>query len=142
MVTYRLRISGLVGVLLPVLLGVFLGAVGADAVVRAGGALAWLMLVAGAGWTLAWLRLPWALRLSDAGSVTFLGPLRRTTVPVSAIERVVGRWAGGMNRWFLSSVWLEIAGRRTGLPLPVGFGDPEAVRDHLSRLNPDIRMEG
>jgi len=137
--TYRLRATGLVGALLPVLLGLFLAGVGVDAVVRAGGPLAWVLLVVGAGWTLGWLRLPWAVRLSDAGTVTLLAPLRRTTVPAAAITAITGRWSGGMNRWFLASVWVDIEGR-LGLPLPVGFGDPDEVREHLLRLNPNIRM--
>jgi hypothetical protein len=140
MTTYRLRASGLVGAALPALIGLGVAAIGLDAVLRAGGTLAWFWLVAGAGWALLWLRLPWALRLDDAGSVTFLAPLRRTTVPAARIEAMLGRWTGGMNRWFLASVWVELAGRTVGFPLPVGFHDPEEVREHLRRLNPDIRM--
>lgn len=141
MTTYRLRATGLVGALLPVLLGVFLTGIGLDAVVRAGGSLAWILLAVGVVWTLLWLRLPWAVRLADSGAVTFLAPLRRTTVPASAITAVAGRWTGGLNRWFLASVWVDIDGR-LGLPLPVGFADPDAVREHLLRLNPHIRMDG
>lgn len=139
MTTYRLRATGLVGALLPVLLGAFLAGIGLDAVVRAGGTLAWILLVVGVAWMLLWLRLPWALRIGT-GTVTFLAPLRRTTVPAEAITAVAGRWTGGVNRWFLASVWVDIDGR-LGLPLPTGFADPDAVREHLLRLNPHIRMD-
>jgi hypothetical protein len=143
--TYRLRASGLVGAALPSLIGLGVAAIGLDALLRAGGPLAWFWLLSGTGWALLWLRLPWAVRLDDGGlddggTVTFLGPLRRTTVPAKAIEAMLGRWTGGMNRWFLASVWVEVSGRTVGFPLPVGFHDPEEVREHLHRLNPDIRM--
>jgi hypothetical protein len=138
--TYRLRASGLVGAALPALLGLGVAAIGLDAVLRAGGTLAWFWLVTGVAWALLWLRLPWAVRLDDGGTITFLGPLRRTRVPAGAIEAMLGRWTGGMNRWFLASVWVEVSGRRVGFPLPVGFLHPEEVREHLHRLNPDIRM--
>jgi hypothetical protein len=141
--TYRLRASGLVGAALPSLIGLGVAAIGLDALLRAGGPLAWFWLLTGTGWALLWLRLPWAVRLTDGaggGTVTFLGPLRRTTVPAGAIEAMLGRWTGGMNRWFLASVWVEVSGRAVGFPLPVGFHDPEEVREHLHRLNPDIRM--
>lgn len=152
MTTYRLRASGLVGAALPVLLGLGVAAIGLDAVLRAGGTLAWFWLVTGVAWALLWLRLPWAVRLDDGGdsaggdggdgggTVTFWGPLRRTRVPAGAIEAMLGRWTGGMNRWFLASVWVEVSGRSVGFPLPVGFLHPEEVREHLHRLNPDIRM--
>lgn len=141
--TYRLRTTGVVGVLLPVLIGVFVGAVGVDAVRRAGGPLAWTLLVIGVAWTLAWLRLPWAVRLDHgARTVTFLGPLRRTTLRADDIGAVVGRWTGGTNRWFLASVWVQRADRVLGFPLPVGYPDPELVREDLRALNPAIRMDG
>lgn len=144
MTTYRLRATGLIGVLLPVLLGLLLVGTGADAVIRAGGPLAWILLVVGLVWTLLWLRLPWAIRLADEQpepTVTFLAPLRRTQLQAGAIESVSGQWTGGMNRWFLASVWVEAHGRAVGMPLPVGFADPEVVRDHLLQLNPTIRMD-
>lgn len=141
MTTYRLRATGVVGAVLPALIGLAVAAIGVDAVLRAGGALAWFWLVAGIGWALLWARLPWAVRLDeDGGTVTFLGPLRRTTMPAAKIEAMLGRWTGGMNRWFLASVWVEVSGRAVGFPLPVGFPHPEEVREHLQRLNPDIRM--
>jgi hypothetical protein len=140
--TYRLRATGVVGVLLPVLIGVFVAAVGVDAVRRAGGPLAWTLLVFGVAWILAWLRLPWAVRLDRAArTVTFLGPLRRTTLPADAIGAVVGRWTGGTNRWFLASVWVQRADRVLGFPLPVGYPEPDLVRDELRALNPAIRMD-
>ncbi|GAA3519035.1 hypothetical protein [Actinocatenispora rupis] len=140
--TYRLRASGVVGVLLPVLVGVFVGAVGLDAVLRAGGPLAWTLLVFGVVWALAWLRLPWAVRLDpDARTVTFLGPLRRTTMAADAIGAVAGRWTGGTNRWFLATVWIQPADRVLGFPFPVGYPDPDQVREELLALNPTIRTD-
>ncbi len=143
--TYRLRPTGTIGVLLPALPGLLLTVVGLDAVLRAGGALAWVLLSIGVGWTALWLRLPWAVRLAEPtptapATVTLLGPLRHTTIAASDIASVTGRWTGGMNRWFLSSVWVDLHHRTVGFPLPVGFADPEAVRDHLLSLNPGIQM--
>ncbi|BCJ34823.1 hypothetical protein Athai_23260 [Actinocatenispora thailandica] len=142
MTTYHLRATGMVGALLPALLGAGVAAVGADAVVRAGGPVAWAVLVVGLLGALAWLRLPWALRLDPAaGTVVFLGPLRRTAVPAEQIAAISGSWTGGMNRWFLASVWVQRADRRLGFPLLSGFRDPEQVRDDLLQLNPSIRMQ-
>ncbi len=145
MQTYRLRPTGIIGVLLPLLPGVLLSVVGLDAVLRAGGVLAWVLLIVGVLWMALWLRLPWVVRLAEATStgpatVTLLGPLRRTSIPATAIASVTGRWSGGMNRWFLASVWVDLHHRVVGFPLPIGFSDPEAVREHLLSLNPDIRM--
>lgn len=142
MTTYRLRATGVVGALLPLLIGAGVAAVGVDAVVRGGGPVAWTLLAVGVAGTAGWLRLPWALRIDPGtGTVTFLGPLRRTAVPAEAIEAVAGSWTGGMNRWFLASVWVRCAGQRVGFPMLVGFRDPEQVRDELLELNPAIRMQ-
>jgi hypothetical protein len=117
-------------------------AIGVDAVLRAGGAVAWTILGIGLLGTLAWLRLPWALRLDPAGgTVVFLGPLRRTAIPAGQIQAISGSWTGGMNRWFLASVWVQRADRRIGFPVLSGFRDPEQVRDDLLELNPAIRLQ-
>jgi hypothetical protein len=142
MTTHRLRATGVIGALLPALLGLGVVAVGVDAVVRAGGPVAWAVLVVGLLGTVAWLRLPWALRLDRAdGTVVFLGPLRRTAVPAGQIAAISGSWTGGMNRWFLASVWVQRADRRVGFPLLSGFRDPEQVRDDLLELNPAIQLQ-